>query len=51
MNTLSNLLIIAAIHNRIVWHSFGGGAPGDFDRRRRQLNVGGGGVWRRGSQE
>jgi len=30
----------------------GGGVPIDFFRRRqRQLNVGGGGVWRRGSQE
>jgi len=28
----------------------GGGAPIDF-LRRRQLNVVGGGVWRRGSQE
>jgi len=44
--------IILSAAARQVFLTGGGGAPINFFRQRwRQLNVVGGGVWRRGSQE
>jgi len=44
--------VILSAAARWVILTGGGGAQMDFFRRRRcQLNVDGGGVWRRGSQE
>jgi len=44
-------VILSAAARRVILTGVGGSPIDFFRQRRRQLNVGGGGVWRRGSQE